>query len=52
MSQVHGELQRLAGGPALPQSASRPEQLSNIETIVGKVDDPPFPKGARDMAIR
>jgi ubiquinone/menaquinone biosynthesis C-methylase UbiE len=27
------------------------EQIANVETVVGKVDDPLFPKGALDMAL-
>ena len=40
-----------AGALALLRERCATEKITNLETIVGKVDDPLFPTGALDMAL-
>jgi len=40
-----------AAALALLRERCAAEEITNLETVVGKVDDPLFPKGALDMAL-
>ena len=40
-----------AAALALLRERCAAERITNLETVVGKVDDPLFPKGALDMAL-